>query len=89
MEELIKYLIPFAAIVSAAMEGIKRWGKIPEKHYTLTAVILSAIMAVVTTLSMGWNWGVLLGSAIIIAFEQAGMDWLVFKPLLKLLFGKK
>ncbi len=88
MEELLMYFLAFPAAVGAVMEGIKKAKLIPEKYYTLTAVVLSVILAVIATVSLGWNWGIFVGGAVIIFAEQAGFDWVVFKPLLKLLMKK-
>ena len=87
MEELLKYFLLFPAIVGAVMEGVKQT-KLAEKWYTPLAVVLSVGLAVIATVSLGWSWGVFAGGAIVIIAEQAGFDWLVFKPLLKLFMKK-
>ncbi len=84
--ELIEF-VPYALIVGAVMEGVKQTG-LAKKWYTLAGVIISAVMAVVVVSSMGWNWGVFIGAAVVITLEQAGIDWMVFKPLLKKLMKK-
>ena len=89
MEELLLYFLAFPAIVGAVMEGVKKANLIPERYYFLTAVIMSVIMAVIASLSLGWNWGIFAGGAVVIFAEQAGFDWVIFKPLLKLLMKKK
>ena len=88
MEELLVYFLAFPAIVGAVMEGLKKGNIIPPKWYVLTAVVLSVIMAVIATISLGWHWGVFAGGAVVIFAEQAGFDWVIFKPLLKLLMKK-
>ncbi len=88
MDELLQF-VPYALIVGAVMEGVKKTGLVPKKWYVLAGVIVSAVMAVIVVMSMGWSWGVFIGAAIVITLEQAGIDWMVFKPLLKKLMKKK